>query len=90
MGKVNRAEVLRSLVEDAEGYNGRDEWREEKKQRTLKSLRESIKTKGGPKDKRRAYKLQRAIRRGEFDPSGSNDTKSQTHEEYEEDEHKSN
>ena len=87
MGKVNRADVLRSLLEDAEGYSGRDEWREEKKQRNLKSLHESNKTKG--RDKRRAYKLQRAIRRGEFDPSGSNDTKSQTHEDYEEDEHKS-
>ena len=73
--KVNRAELLREIVEDAEGYNGKDEWREKRKQRTLKPLKESKEPKG--KDKRRAWKLAREIRRGEYNISGTDTKQSQ-------------
>ncbi len=81
MGKINRSELLRSLVEDAEGYDGKEEWRESKKQRRLKSLRESKSPKG--KDTRRAWKLQRAIRHGEY-PFGE-DKKTNRNEDIEHD-----
>ena len=63
---------------------GRDEWREEKKQRHLKSLKESKSPRG--KDKRRAWNLQRAIRRGDYDFFGK-ETKqnNKQNEDYEDD-----
>lgn len=71
MAKLKRAELLSKLVEDAEGYDytddGRDEWRDGKRQRKMKSFRESNDTSKSSKDKRRAYNIQRAIRRGDYD-----------------------
>ena len=84
MGKMTRADILRELVEDASEQNGKDEWREGKKDRSFKSLRESK----SPKDKgkRRAWKLQRAIQHGEYDFTGSKDKKLNRNEEFENDE----
>jgi hypothetical protein len=79
VSKITRSEFLRELVEDAEGYDGREEWREAKKQRRLKSLRESK----SPKNKdtqRRAWKIQRAIRHGDFDVIGGNKTQTTNEE----------
>ncbi len=85
MGKVTRAEVLRELLEDSEGYNGnRNEWREEKRQRRFKSLRES-KDLLLKQDTRRARNIQRAIRHGDYDFLGEKKTGNTSRNDEEED-----
>jgi hypothetical protein len=64
VAKITRSDLLRELVEDAEGYEGKDEWRENKRNRRVKPIREPKSSK--IKDKRRAWKVQRSIKMGEF------------------------
>ncbi len=81
--KITRAEVLRELVE--EGYSSaREEWRNTKKERRLKPVREG-KTPKEQKDQRRIWKLQRSIRRGEYDVTGEKKTKDEDVEERDSD-----
>ncbi len=79
--KLNRADIIRELVEEIDNLSDKREWRKGKKGfQEVKSLRESKSPKG--KDKRRAWKLARAVRRGEYDFTGEK-TKQNTHEDLE-------
>lgn len=82
--RIKRADLLRELVEDAEGYTNRDEWRSAKRNRPVKSFRESS-TPKGTKDKRRAWRLQRALRHGELDFQGNDTNKTSKNEDDQDD-----
>lgn len=89
--RITRSELLREMVEEYsiindnsdEDASGRSEWREEKKKRLLKSLRENKSPKG--KDKRRSWNIQRAIRRGEYNFSGTTDKQKNNNEDINDD-----